>query len=126
MLRPSLRRYRLPWHPELLSLPASPAMRPARTSPPVREVLIKPVLRLVSRDSDPLPGSAGRSRACAMNAIMKHWMCSCRRELLGPNLDLEAAAPDDRPARYLFTSTGVVYGVDDPAVTVPPWLGVSA
>jgi len=28
--------------------------------------------------------------------------------------------------QVLFTSTGVVYGVDDPAVTDPPWLGVSA
>jgi hypothetical protein len=29
-------------------------------------------------------------------------------------------------AWHKFTSTGVVYGVDDPAVTDPPWLGVSA
>ena len=40
MLRPSLRHCRLPWHPQLLSQPASPAS-PARTSPPVREVLVE-------------------------------------------------------------------------------------
>jgi hypothetical protein len=28
--------------------------------------------------------------------------------------------------RGSFTSTGVVYGVDDPAVADVPWLGVSA
>lgn len=85
MLRPSLRRYRLPWHPQLLSQPALPES-PARTSPPVREVLLETVPRLVWCDLRPLPGSAGRSRACTMNAIMEHWMRSCRRELLDQTL----------------------------------------
>jgi hypothetical protein len=45
MLRPSLRRYRLPWHPQLLNQPASTAS-PARTSPPVREVLVETLAAL--------------------------------------------------------------------------------
>jgi hypothetical protein len=37
-------------------------------------------------------------QAPRMNSIMERWISSCRRELLGPDLDLESAASDDRAA----------------------------
>jgi hypothetical protein len=37
-------------------------------------------------------------QAPRMNSIMERSISSCRRELLGPDLDLESAASDDRAA----------------------------
>ena len=52
MDRPSLRRYRRPWHPQWLSQPASPASQRGPARPSARSWL-KPVLRLVSCDLGP-------------------------------------------------------------------------